>query len=95
MGTRTLPRSFFPSLAASRPRSAPLARSLGLLSGSSNYRGETSDRQIVEGRRERGREGERKADDFFVVGSSGGGGGLRSDDVAGGSEGSASREQVS
>ena len=42
MGTRNLPRHV-----ASRPRSA---RSLGLLSGSSNYRGETSDRQIVEGR---------------------------------------------
>ena len=92
MGTRNLPRHV-----ASRPRSA---RSLGLLSGSSNYRGETSDRQIVEGRRKGGRKRkggrERKADDFFVVGS--GGAGLRNgddDDVAGGSEHAAPREQVS
>ena len=67
-------KSASPRRVASRPRSA---RSLGLLSGSSNYRGETSDRQIdiVEGRRKGGRKRkggrERKADDFFVVGSDG------------------------
>ena len=61
-------------LASSRPRSAA-PRSLGLLSGSSNYRGETSERQIVEGgKAAEGREREREADDFFVVGSGGGGG---------------------
>ena len=46
-------------LASSRPRSAA-PRSLGLLSGSSNYRGETSERQIVEGRKERRGEGGRR-----------------------------------
>ena len=63
-------------LASSRPRSAA-PRSLGLLSGSSNYRGETSERQIVEGGKAEGSEREREADDFFVVGSGGGDGAAR------------------